>query len=79
VPTFQCNLMSTVNLVRGAVAVGCERFILSGSLEELSSHDSEVVPSSPYAVTKWSSRPYARMFHALYQFPAVILRVFMVI
>jgi nucleoside-diphosphate-sugar epimerase len=55
-------------LSESAEAVGCERFILSGSLEEPSSHDSEVVPSSPYAVTKWASSPYARMFHALYQF-----------
>lgn len=78
VPTFQCNLMTTVNLLTAAQAVGCERFILPGSLEEPSSNDTEAVPSSPYAVTKWASSAYARMFHALYQFPVVILRVFMV-
>lgn len=78
VPTFQCNLMTTVNLLTAAQAVGCERFILPGSLEEPSSNGTDVVPSSPYAVTKWASSAYARMFHALYQFPVVILRVFMV-
>jgi glycosyltransferase involved in cell wall biosynthesis len=38
----------------------------------------DAVPSSPYAVAKWASSAYARMFHALYQFPAVIFRIFMV-
>lgn len=78
VPTFQCNLMSTVNLLTAAQAIGCERFVLPGSLEEPSSDGAEVVPSSPYAVTKWASSAYARMFHALYQLPVVILRIFMV-
>ena len=78
VPTFQCNLATTVNLLTAAQTIGCDRFILCGSLEEPSSNTSEVVPSSPYAVTKWAGSAYARMFHALYQFPAVILRVFMV-
>ncbi len=78
VPTFQCNLLTTVNLLTAAEAVGCERFILPGSLEEPSSNGIEAVPSSPYAVSKWASSAYARMFHALYQFPVVILRIFMV-
>lgn len=34
VPTFQSNLMTTVNLLTVAQAVGCERFVLPGSLEE---------------------------------------------
>jgi nucleoside-diphosphate-sugar epimerase len=78
VPTFQSNLMSTVNLLTIAQAIGCRRFILPGSLEEPSSGSADAVPSSPYAVTKWASSAYARMFHALYQLPTVILRVFMV-
>lgn len=78
VPTFQGNLMTTVNLLTVAQSLGCERFILPGSLEEPVSEDSEVLPSSPYAMTKWASSAYARMFHALYAVPTVILRVFMV-
>lgn len=78
VPTFQCNLATTVNLLAAAQRIGCNRFIVSGSLEEPSSGAGDVVPSSPYAVTKWAGSAYARMFHALYGFPAVILRVFMV-
>jgi UDP-glucose 4-epimerase len=78
VPTFQCNLASTVNLLTAAQRIGCNRFILSGSLEEPDTHNGDVVPSSPYAASKWAGSAYARMFHALYQFPTVILRVFMV-
>lgn len=78
VPTFQSNLAATVNLLAAAQTVGCNRFILSGSLEEPSADAGDVVPSSPYAVTKWASSAYARMFHSLYQFPSVVLRVFMV-
>ena len=77
VPTFQCNLTSTVNLLTAAREFGCGRFILSGSQEEPSG-SFESVPSSPYAVTKWASSAYARMFSALYQLPIVILRIFMV-
>jgi UDP-glucose 4-epimerase len=77
VPTLQCNLMTTVNLLTAAREFGCGRFILSGSQEEPIG-SSELVPSSPYAVTKWASSAYARMFSALYQLPIVILRIFMV-
>ncbi len=77
-PTFECNLMSTVNLLTAAREVGCSRFILAGSQEEPPPGASESVPSSPYAVTKWASSAYARMFHALYHVPIVILRIFMV-
>jgi len=78
VPTLYGNLLTTVNLLTSANAVGCKRCILSSSLEEPSSDAGELVPSSPYAASKWAGSAYARMFHALYQFPAVILRVFMV-
>ncbi len=78
VPTFQSNLVSTVNLLTAAEKVGRGRFVLSGSQEEPPAGDSEVSPCSPYAVTKWASSAYARMFHTLYRLPVVILRVFMV-
>jgi nucleoside-diphosphate-sugar epimerase len=38
----------------------------------------DAIPCSPYAAAKWAGSAYARMFHALYQFPVVILRIFMV-
>ncbi len=76
-PTFEANLASTVHLMSAAAAQGgCRRFILTGSLEEPESV--QAPPSSPYAASKAAATTYARMFHALYGFPAVIARVFMV-
>ncbi len=76
-PTFRSNLMTTVNLLTVASETGCRRIVLPGSLEEPDQGDPQPVPSSPYAVAKWSSTVYARMFHALYQLPVVTPRVFM--
>jgi UDP-glucose 4-epimerase len=77
-PTFQNNLLSTVNILTAASEIGCRRIILSNSLEEPDPGDPTSIPSSPYAAAKWASSGYARMFHALYQLPVVILRLFMV-
>lgn len=76
-PSFRSNLMSTVNLLTVASEIGCRRIVVTGSLEEPDG-DLDAVPSSPYAVAKWSSTVYARMFHALYQLPVVMVRLFMV-
>jgi UDP-glucose 4-epimerase len=75
-PLFQGHVMGTVHLLTAAAEVGCQRIILSGSLEEPEATDA--APSSPYAVAKWAASAYARMFHAVYDLPVVILRVFMV-
>ncbi len=77
-PTFRSNLMSTVNLLTVAAENGCGRIVLPNSMEEPEFTDRTAVPSSPYAVTKWASSAYGRMFHALFELPVVILRVFMV-
>ncbi len=77
-PTFRANLMSTVNLLTVAAEVGCRRIVLSGSMEEPAAGDPQDVPCSPYAAAKWAGAAYGRMFHALYELPVVILRVFMV-
>ena len=78
VPTFQSNLTSSVNLFTVATQIGCDRIILPGSLEEPEGDCAEAVPSSPYAAAKWAASSYARMFHALYDAPVVITRIFMV-
>jgi nucleoside-diphosphate-sugar epimerase len=75
-PMFEANLAGTVFLMEAAAQAGCRRFILTGSLEE--PEDIRTPPSSPYAAAKTAASAYARMFHALYGFPAVIARVFMV-
>jgi nucleoside-diphosphate-sugar epimerase len=78
-PTFHNNLQTTVNLLTVAAEIGCHRLVLAGSLAEPEIGDlMAAVPSSPYAAAKFASSAYARMFHALYQLPVVILRVFMV-
>lgn len=77
-PTFQCNLQSTVNLLVLGMESGCRRMVLTGSLAEPEPGNGECFPSAPYAAAKWASSGYARMFHALYQTPVVIARVFMV-
>jgi nucleoside-diphosphate-sugar epimerase len=77
-PTFRSNLISTLNILTAAKEVGCRRIIVTGSLEEPDSVGRENIPCSPYAAAKWAAGAYARMFHALYQLPVVILRVFMV-
>ncbi len=77
-PTFESNLVSTVNLLTIASEIGCQRIILAGSLEEPESDRGETVPCSPYAAAKGASSSYARMFHALYQTPVVMARLFMV-
>jgi UDP-glucose 4-epimerase len=78
IPTFRSNLMSTVNLLTAISEMGCRRIVLAGSMEEPELESAQAIPSSPYAAAKWASSAYARMFHALYQLPVVILRVFMV-
>jgi UDP-glucose 4-epimerase len=77
-PTFESNLVSTVNLLTIASEIGCHRIILAGSLEEPDSDSWETVPCSPYAASKGASSSYARMFHALYGTPIVMTRLFMV-
>jgi len=76
-PTFSANLLSTVNVLICAAETGCKRVILTGSLEEPLG-ETEPVPCSPYAAAKFAATAYARMFHALYGIPVVMLRLFMV-
>jgi UDP-glucose 4-epimerase len=77
-PAFSANLQSTVNLLTAAAETGCRRMVLTGSLAEPVYEQGEMFPSSPYAAAKWASSAYGRMFHALYKFPVVMTRVFMV-
>jgi len=52
--------------------------LLTGSLEEPDPGPDNAVPSSPYAAAKFAASAYGRMFHALYNTPVAILRLFMV-
>jgi nucleoside-diphosphate-sugar epimerase len=77
-PTFHSNLASTVNVLVEATEAGCERIVLTGSMEASGTDREDAVPPSPYAAAKWASGEYARMFHSLYGCPVVDLRVSMV-
>ena len=77
-PTFHSNLHTTVNLLTAIAEVGCRKFVGTGSLVEPDSRSEESVPGAPYAASKWASSDYIRMFHALYQIPGTVARVFMV-
>lgn len=76
-PTFRSNLTTTLNLLTAATEIGCRRIVVAGSLEEPALDEEEIVPSSPYAASKWASSAYARMFSKLYKTPVVIARIFM--
>ena len=76
-PTLRDNLLSTVNLLTAAAAVGCRRVLLAGSLEEPDA-DQGTGACSPYAASKSAGTLYGRMFHRLYRVPVVTARLFMV-
>ena len=74
-PTFGANLLMTVELLEAATRAGCRRIVVSGSpLEEPRSGGTDAVPPSPYGASRWAGSAYARMFHALFGTPAVIIR-----
>ncbi|MBZ0298077.1 MAG: SDR family NAD(P)-dependent oxidoreductase [Anaerolineae bacterium] len=75
VPTLHANFLSTINLLNLVGKYKCKRIVLAGSLEEPQRNE---IPASPYAAAKAASSAYARMFHALYQTPVVMARLFMV-
>jgi len=77
-PTLYNNFVGTVHLLETATDIGCSKIVLAGSLEEPQVGEAFTNPSSPYAAAKWASSCYARMFHALYQTPVVIAKIFMV-
>jgi nucleoside-diphosphate-sugar epimerase len=75
-PTFASNLATTVNILTVAAERGCDRIVLTGSLEE--PREPDAAPSSPYAAAKHAASAYGKMFHELFGLPVVMLRVFMV-
>jgi UDP-glucose 4-epimerase len=78
IPTLRSNLLSTINVLEAARVAGCERVVVAGTMVEPDIGAAPPVPGSPYAAAKWASSGYARMFHALWDVPAVVLRIFMV-
>lgn len=77
IPTFRDNLATTVHVLTVAAELGVGRIVLAGSLEE-PEPDSDAVPTSPYAASKWAASIYAATFRRLYGLPIVTARIFMV-
>jgi nucleoside-diphosphate-sugar epimerase len=75
--TFEANLKSTVNMLTAAAENGSPRVVLAASLAEPVYGQGEQFPSSPFAASKWAGTAYGQMFHALYNLPVVIARIFM--
>ncbi len=74
-PTFQSNIVSTVNLLVAAQELGAPRIVLPGSLEEPQGEMGAA--SSPYALSKWVSCAYGRMLGSIYALPVAIGRIFL--
>ena len=72
-PSFQGNLVTTVNLLTAAAGTGPARVVLAGSLEE----PAEGAATSPYALSKKAAGEYGELFHRLYGLPVVRCRIFM--
>ncbi len=77
IPTLNSNLISTVNVLVALNKYGCKRMILSGSLEEPRVGEQALLPSSPYAASKFAASGYSMMFHELYKLPVTIARIHM--
>ncbi len=73
--SFDSLLGSAVNFLSAAAEIGCRRILLPGSMVEPEPGKTDVPPMSPYMAAKWAASAYARMFHALYRTPVVIVRV----
>lgn len=77
-PTFENIAASTINILLAATEQKIQRVILAGSMEEQEKNEEYKIPSAPYTAAKRTASLYAQMFHALYQTPVVLLRLFMV-
>jgi UDP-glucose 4-epimerase len=76
--TLENNLVTTVNILSAAAEAGTARTLVTGTMVEPDGRLGSGIAGSPYAMAKWASSSYARMFHSLYSLPVVILRVYMV-
>lgn len=71
-PTFRANLASTVHVLKAALATGCQRVVMAGSVEEL---PLEVPARYPYAIAKRAATEYGEFFHHALGLPVVTLRL----
>jgi len=73
-PTFQGEVVTSVNVLTAVADIGVTRIVMAGSMEEPGVGE---IASSPYAAAKAASRAYGAMFHRLHGVPVVMTRIFM--
>ncbi len=79
----QTNVEGTVRVLEASRRHNVRRFVYSASSAvygEAASlpirEDHPAQPDSPYAVSKWTSEQYCRLYHELYHLPTISLRYF---
>jgi nucleoside-diphosphate-sugar epimerase len=73
-PTFDANLLTTVNVLMAAHESNCDRVVIAGSIEESRDVD-PAPPSSPYAASKMAASLYAKLFASLYGSSIITLHI----
>jgi nucleoside-diphosphate-sugar epimerase len=76
-PAVRNDLIPAINVLSAAAEIGCQRLVMTASLEEPQAAGDEATPSSPYAAAKWAGGGYARMYHRLFGTPVVLVRPYM--
>ena len=76
-PSFATNAWGTVRVLEACSRHGCRGFVHCGSMEAPRA-GSAAAPASPYGASKWVGTVYAKLFQALFEVPAVILRPFFI-
>jgi nucleoside-diphosphate-sugar epimerase len=81
--THHQNLTGTLTLFEGCRLAGVKRVVYASSSSAYGDHDAQVKvetlegrPKSPYAVQKFGTELYARVYHELFQVETVGLRYF---
>ncbi|MEK6958083.1 MAG: NAD-dependent epimerase/dehydratase family protein [archaeon] len=75
------NIYGTLNMLKWASDNSARRFIMASTIavygspkEARSTEESEIVPTNPYGVSKYSCEEYCRLWHRQYNLPAIIFR-----
>lgn len=75
------NIFGTLNMLKWASDNNARRFILASTIavygntkEPQSTEESEIVPTNPYGVSKYSCEEYCRLWHRQYNLPVIIFR-----
>lgn len=80
---IQCNTVSTLQLLKYALKTGCRKIIYSSTMSVYGDHEKQMVseldetnPKSFYAVGKFASECYLKLFNKNYDIDFVALRYF---